>query len=137
MLFFAACSSSQQTIPVENDIELTNKDSIIELYSSDSVVLNQILDTAELDILDTTDTDIYMLWDGADPCDIAYKEGLFRGKLFKSSPDLYFRRVEFDLKQDPIKSSEYNPYIYFGVLEFEKFFPYILDQAMIPIADFL
>ena len=61
------------------------------------------------------------------PCDVAYKEGLFREKLFKSSPDLYFKRVEFDLKQEPIMSSGYNPYIYFGVLEFEKFFPPIKD----------
>lgn len=130
ILFFAACSSTKQTNPVENDIDVTNNDSIIELSSSsDSVEFNPILDIVNIDILDTSDTDIYMLWDGADPCDIAYKEGLFREKLFKSSSDLYFKRVEFDLKQEPIKSSEYNPYIYFGVLEFEKFFPYILDLS--------
>lgn len=122
VLVFAACSSTKQTNHVENDIDVTNNDSIIELSSSsDSIELKPILDTVN--------TDICMLWDDADPCDKAYKEGLFREKLFKSSPDLYFKRVEFDLKQEPIKSSRYNPYIYFGVFEFEKFFPYISDLS--------
>lgn len=51
---------------------------------------------------------------------IATQEGHIRDSIFKLSPEAYFNRIDFDLKQDCFSNSHINPYVAFGQLEFEK-----------------
>lgn len=51
---------------------------------------------------------------------IATQEGRIRDSIFKLSPEAYFNRIDFDLKQGCLSNSHINPYVAFGQLEFEK-----------------
>lgn len=51
---------------------------------------------------------------------IATQEGHIRDSIFKLSPEAYFNRIDFDLKQGCLSNSHINPYMAFGQLEIEK-----------------